>query len=130
MVHGVKDVVKKPTMGAKEEGASGLVKGLGKGFVGVIARPTSSAADLTSVSCDVIRRYIVSVDQPDQTPFLPHPRTATREEVMHRIHRVRHVGRDHIIRPSLADEGKGRAIFQVGFSHSRDDGRSRSPFVC
>lgn len=68
-MHGVKDVVKKPTVGAKEEGASGLVKGLGKGFVGVIARPTSSAANLTSVSCDVIRRYIDSVDQPDRIHF-------------------------------------------------------------
>ena len=68
-MHGVKDVVKKPTIGAKEEGASGLMKGLGKGFVGVITRPTSSAATLTSVSCDVIRRYMDSCDHPDRIGF-------------------------------------------------------------
>ena len=52
----MKDVVKKPITGAKEEGAVGLMKGLGKGFLGVVARPTSSVANLTSTSCDVLKR--------------------------------------------------------------------------
>jgi vacuolar protein sorting-associated protein 13A/C len=55
-VHGVKDVVKKPMAGAREGGAAGFMKGLGKGFLGLVARPTSGVADLTSTSFDLIRR--------------------------------------------------------------------------
>jgi hypothetical protein len=40
-------------------------------------------------------------------------RTATQEEVVHRIRHSRHVGRDGIVRPSLAYERKGYFIFNV-----------------
>ncbi|CAF0816163.1 unnamed protein product, partial [Adineta ricciae] len=93
VVHGVKDVVKKPITGAKEEGAAGLMKGLGKGFLGVVARPTSSVANLTSTSCDVLKR------------------TVTHGDIIHRTRRSRHIGTDFLIRPSIADETKGRFIF-------------------
>ncbi len=55
-MHGVKGVVKKPLAGVKESGASGFIKGLGKGFIGLVARPTSGAADLTSTSFNLIKR--------------------------------------------------------------------------
>jgi vacuolar protein sorting-associated protein 13A/C len=55
-VHGVKGVVKKPIEGAKEGSTSGFIKGLGKGFLGLVARPSSGIADLTSTSFDVIKR--------------------------------------------------------------------------
>ncbi|UJR16774.1 hypothetical protein I4U23_003674 [Adineta vaga] len=92
-VHSVKDIVKKPIAGVKEEGASGLMKGLGKGLLGAVARPTSSVAHLTSTSCDVLKRK------------------ATHAEIVHRTRRSRHIGSDYIIRPSTVDEMKGRFIF-------------------
>lgn len=53
----VQDVIQKPVIGAREEGASGLMKGLGKGLLGIVTRPTSSVANFAGTSCDVIRRY-------------------------------------------------------------------------
>ncbi len=55
-MNGVTGVVKKPLAGGKEGGASGFVKGLGKGFIGLVARPTSGAADFTSTSFNLIKR--------------------------------------------------------------------------
>jgi vacuolar protein sorting-associated protein 13A/C len=52
----VKDVVKKPIAGAKEDGSTGFIKGLAKGFLGLIIRPLSSIADLVSTSCSMIKR--------------------------------------------------------------------------
>ncbi len=39
IVEGVKGVVKKPVKGAKRSGAKGFIKGLGKGFLGLVGRP-------------------------------------------------------------------------------------------
>jgi len=55
-VYGFKGVIKKPILGAKEGGAPGFMKGLSKGFLGLIARPSSSVVDLTSTSFDLIKR--------------------------------------------------------------------------
>ena len=55
-VMGVKGLVKKPLQGAKRKGNKGLVKGLGKGFLGLFARPTSALADLTSQSFNYVKR--------------------------------------------------------------------------
>ncbi|CAF4006084.1 unnamed protein product, partial [Rotaria sordida] len=93
VVHGVTGLVKKPVTGAKKRGTRGFVKGLGKGFLGLVARPTSGVADFTSTSFDVIKR------------------AAVHEEVVHRVRSPRHVGRDGIIRPSSAHEIRGLYIF-------------------
>ncbi|CAF3740023.1 unnamed protein product, partial [Rotaria sordida] len=93
VVHGVKGVVKKPVTGAKKRGTTGFVKGLGKGFLGLVARPASGVADFTSTSFDVIKRVAVN------------------EGVVHRVRSPRHVGRDGIIRPSSAHEIRGFYIF-------------------
>ncbi len=56
-VDGVKGVVTNPVSGAKQGGAKGFVKGLGKGFLGLVARPTGEVADFASTSLDIIKRY-------------------------------------------------------------------------
>lgn len=48
--------MKKPIRGAKERGTTGFVKGLGKGFLGLVGRPASGIADLTSTSLKLIKR--------------------------------------------------------------------------
>jgi vacuolar protein sorting-associated protein 13A/C len=92
---GVKGVVKKPVAGAKKGGSKGFVKGLGKGFLGLVGRPASGIADLTSTSLKLIKRV------------------ATHEEIVHRVRQARHVGRDGIVRPSTAHETLGNYIFNV-----------------
>jgi len=55
-VDGVTGVVTKPIEGAKQGGATGFVKGLGKGFIGLVTRPTGGIVDFTSTSLDLVRR--------------------------------------------------------------------------
>jgi vacuolar protein sorting-associated protein 13A/C len=52
----VTGVVTKPVSGAKEGGASGFMKGLGKGFLGLVTRPTGGIVDFASTSLDLIKR--------------------------------------------------------------------------
>ena len=49
-------VVIKPVMGAKQGGASGFVKGLSKGILGLVVRPAGGIIDFASTSLDVIKR--------------------------------------------------------------------------
>lgn len=53
---GVTGVVTKPISGAQAEGVGGFFKGLGKGAVGLVARPTAGIADFASGSLDAVRR--------------------------------------------------------------------------
>ena len=46
----------KPIAGAKQGGAGGFVKGLGKGFIGLVTRPTGGLVDFASSSLDLIKR--------------------------------------------------------------------------
>ncbi|CAF2764840.1 unnamed protein product [Rotaria sp. Silwood2] len=88
-VEGVKGVVTKPVSGAKESGATGFVKGLGKGFLGLVTRPTGGIVDFTSTSLDLIKR------------------TAQQEETVHRVRYPRHIGRDGLVRPYISHEAVG-----------------------
>lgn len=45
-----------PTTGAKQEGAVGLLKGTGKGLVGLLVRPTGGLIDLTSGALAFVTR--------------------------------------------------------------------------
>lgn len=45
-----------PVSGAKKNGGPGFIKGLGKGVIGSVARPSSSIADFTSTSFNLIKR--------------------------------------------------------------------------
>jgi vacuolar protein sorting-associated protein 13A/C len=56
VVDGVTGVFTKPFSGAKEEGVGGFFKGLGKGAVGLIARPTAGVVDFASGSLDAVKR--------------------------------------------------------------------------
>ncbi|XP_044259687.1 vacuolar protein sorting-associated protein 13 isoform X2 [Tribolium madens] len=56
VVDGVTGVFTKPISGAKEEGVGGFFKGLGKGAMGLIARPTAGVVDFASGSLDAVKR--------------------------------------------------------------------------
>ncbi|RZB70333.1 DUF1162 domain containing protein [Asbolus verrucosus] len=56
VVDGVTGVFTKPISGAKEEGVGGFFKGLGKGAVGLVARPTAGVVDFASGSLDAVKR--------------------------------------------------------------------------
>ncbi|KAI4459978.1 vacuolar protein sorting-associated protein vps13 [Holotrichia oblita] len=53
---GITGVVRKPISGAKEEGVGGFIKGLGKGAVGLVTRPTAGVIDFASSSLDTVKR--------------------------------------------------------------------------
>ncbi len=44
-------------LGAKKEGAAGFFKGIGKGLVGVVARPTGGIIDMASSTFQGIQRW-------------------------------------------------------------------------
>lgn len=44
-------------LGAKKEGAAGFFKGIGKGLVGVVARPTGGIVDMASSTFQGIQRW-------------------------------------------------------------------------
>lgn len=56
MFDGVTGVFTKPISGAKTEGFSGFFTGLGKGAVGLVARPTAGVIDFASGSFDAVKR--------------------------------------------------------------------------
>ncbi|XP_049870372.1 intermembrane lipid transfer protein Vps13 isoform X3 [Pectinophora gossypiella] len=53
---GVTGVFTKPIEGAREEGVEGFFKGLGKGAVGLVARPTAGVVDFAAGSLDAVKR--------------------------------------------------------------------------
>ena len=55
-VDGLTGVVTKPIAGAKQGGAGGFFKGMGKGFIGLVTRPTGGIVDFASTSLDVVKR--------------------------------------------------------------------------
>ena len=50
-----------PPSGAKEGGLWGLVKGTGKGVIGLVVRPTAGVFDLASATLNTIQKYVYSV---------------------------------------------------------------------
>uniref|UniRef100_A0A6Q2WPX1 Vacuolar protein sorting 13 homolog C n=1 Tax=Esox lucius TaxID=8010 RepID=A0A6Q2WPX1_ESOLU len=81
--------------GAKKEGAAGFFKGIGKGLVGVVARPTGGIVDMASSTFQGIQRVAEST-----------------EEVT-KLRPVRLIQEDGIIRPYDQEEAKGYDLFQV-----------------
>lgn len=49
-------VFSKPISGAREEGVEGFIKGMGKGMVGLVTRPTSGIIDFASGSLSAVKR--------------------------------------------------------------------------
>lgn len=56
---GVTGVFTKPIEGAREEGVEGFFKGLGRGAVGLVARPTAGVVDFASGSLDAVKRSLI-----------------------------------------------------------------------
>jgi len=67
---GAKGVIYQPIKGAMDQGAFGLVKGIGHGLLGVVAKPLSGVATLASKTSEGMaseaRRMVMSEDKPFQ----------------------------------------------------------------
>nr|XP_022907818.1 vacuolar protein sorting-associated protein 13-like isoform X1 [Onthophagus taurus] len=90
---GVTGVIKKPISGAKEQGIGGFFKGLGKGAVGLVARPTSGVIDFASSSLDTVKRV-----------------TDLSSQEVHRLRPSRYIYSDGFIRPYNEREAQGSKI--------------------
>ncbi|CAF3586652.1 unnamed protein product [Adineta steineri] len=86
---GITGVITKPLEGAKSGGTVGFFKGLGKGAIGLVARPAGGMVDFASTSLDVVKRTV----QP--------------EEIVRRVRYPRHVGTDGLVRPYVSHEATG-----------------------
>jgi len=107
--------VKKPVKGAK-----GLVKSLGKVFLGLVGRAASDVAELTSTSLKLIKRFDLFISNEINCIFKSKIRVATDEQIVHRIRNRRHVGRDGLVRPSIDHETLANFIFDARrFSFSK-----------
>ncbi|XP_059615380.1 intermembrane lipid transfer protein Vps13 isoform X2 [Phlebotomus argentipes] len=56
VVDGVTGVFSKPISGARSDGVEGFFKGLGKGAVGLVTRPTAGVVDFASGSFEAVKR--------------------------------------------------------------------------
>lgn len=91
---GVTGVVTKPVQGARSEGVQGFFKGLGKGAVGLVARPTAGIVDFASGTFDSVKR---ATELSDEEKKLRPPRF---------LHS------DGIVRPYSKTEAEGYKIFR------------------
>lgn len=48
--------VTKPIRGARDEGVGGFFKGVGKGTIGLVARPAAGVVDFASGSFDAVKK--------------------------------------------------------------------------
>nr|XP_020458048.1 vacuolar protein sorting-associated protein 13A isoform X1 [Monopterus albus] len=93
-VSGITGIVTKPIKGAQKEGAAGFFKGVGKGLVGAVARPTGGIIDMASSTFQGIKR---AADSSEDVESLRPPRF---------IHE------DGVIRPYKEREGIGSQMLQ------------------
>ena len=49
-----------PIHGAQKEGGLGFVKGVGKGLIGVVARPVSGVVDFASSSINAVKQFCLA----------------------------------------------------------------------
>uniref|UniRef100_A0A8D2LGU5 Vacuolar protein sorting 13 homolog A n=1 Tax=Varanus komodoensis TaxID=61221 RepID=A0A8D2LGU5_VARKO len=94
-VSGITGIVTKPIRGAQKEGAAGFFKGVGKGLVGAVARPTGGIIDMASSTFQGIKRV-----------------TNTSEDVMS-LRPPRFFSEDGVIRPYRLRDGAGSQMLQV-----------------
>ncbi|KAM4746510.1 intermembrane lipid transfer protein VPS13A isoform 2-T2 [Anableps anableps] len=93
-VSGITGIVTKPIKGAQREGAAGFFKGVGKGLVGAIARPTGGIIDLASSTFQGIKRA-----------------AETSQDVIS-LRPPRFIHEDGVIRPYKEREGVGSQMLQ------------------
>lgn len=93
-VSGITGIVTKPIKGAQKEGAAGFFKGVGKGLVGAVARPTGGIIDMASSTFQGIKRA-----------------TETSQDV-ESLRPPRFIHEDGVIRPYKEREGIGSQMLQ------------------
>ena len=49
-------------LGAKNDGAGGFFKGIGKGLIGVVARPVGGVVDMASSTFDGLKRFVTCLN--------------------------------------------------------------------
>lgn len=59
MLYGATDIVVKPITGASSEGFEGFLKGLGRGTVSILVKPTLGVVDLAKYTMEGVRRYLL-----------------------------------------------------------------------
>nr|XP_003407426.1 LOW QUALITY PROTEIN: vacuolar protein sorting-associated protein 13A [Loxodonta africana] len=94
-VSGITGIVTKPIKGAQKEGAAGFFKGVGKGLVGAMARPTGGIIDMASSTFQGIKR---ATETSDEVESLRPPRF---------------FNEDGVIRPYRLRDGTGNQMLQV-----------------
>lgn len=87
-------VISQPISGARTDGTAGFFKGLGKGAVGLIARPTAGLVDFASGSFDAVKRA-----------------TELSEEV-NRLRPPRALHGDGVLRPFCLREAEGNKLLK------------------
>uniref|UniRef100_A0A8B9IXR0 Vacuolar protein sorting 13 homolog A n=1 Tax=Amazona collaria TaxID=241587 RepID=A0A8B9IXR0_9PSIT len=97
-VSGITGIVTKPIRGAQKEGAAGFFKGVGKGLVGAVARPTGGIIDMASSTFQGIKKV-----------------TDSSEDVIS-LRPPRFFGEDGVIRPYRLRDGTGSQMLQI-FKH-------------
>uniref|UniRef100_A0A8C9A7I5 Vacuolar protein sorting 13 homolog A n=1 Tax=Prolemur simus TaxID=1328070 RepID=A0A8C9A7I5_PROSS len=92
-VSGITGIVTKPIKGAQKEGAAGFFKGVGKGLVGAVARPTGGIIDMASSTFQGIKR-------------------ATETSEVESLRPPRFFSEDGVIRPYRLRDGTGNQMLQ------------------
>ncbi|XP_061671891.1 vacuolar protein sorting-associated protein 13A isoform X2 [Syngnathoides biaculeatus] len=93
-VSGITGIVTKPIEGAQKEGAAGFFKGVGKGLVGAVARPTGGIIDMASSTFQGIKR------------------AAETSQDIESLRPPRFIHEDGVIRPYRQREGIGSQMLQ------------------
>uniref|UniRef100_A0A7N8X286 Vacuolar protein sorting 13 homolog A n=1 Tax=Mastacembelus armatus TaxID=205130 RepID=A0A7N8X286_9TELE len=93
-VSGITGIVTKPIKGAQKEGAAGFFKGVGKGLVGAVARPTGGIIDMASSTFQGIKR------------------AAETSQDVQSLRPPRFIHEDGVIRPYKEREGIGSQMLQ------------------
>ncbi|KAM4575849.1 intermembrane lipid transfer protein VPS13A isoform 2-T2 [Odontesthes bonariensis] len=93
-VSGITGIVTKPIKGAQKEGAAGFFKGVGKGLVGAVARPTGGIIDMASSTFQGIKR------------------AAETSQDVESLRPPRFIHEDGVIRPYREREGVGSQMLQ------------------
>lgn len=92
VMDGVTGVFTKPISGAKSDGFEGFFKGIGKGAVGLVARPAAGVIDFASGSLSAVKRA-----------------TELSEEVS-RLRPPRYLNLDGVVRPYSHNDSEGYRI--------------------
>jgi len=89
---GVTGVVTQPIKGAKEHGVGGFFKGIGKGAIGLVARPAAGVVDFASGSFEAVKK------------------TVTANLEIHRMRPPRCIPPDSVLQPYIKHEAEGTQL--------------------